>query len=85
MNIYISDGKKLLDVEYDVVPQINDTIDGMRVLSTNKRSADENAIFLLELNGNVSCYVLDEIFIVGKVSGFENLIEAIEAWNNNEI
>ncbi|PHQ66113.1 MAG: hypothetical protein COB99_00055 [Sulfurimonas sp.] len=85
MAIYISDGKKLVDVEYDDIPGINDTIDGMRVLSTDKRAEDENAMFLLELNGNVSCYVFDEIFIVGKVSGFENLVEAVEAWNNNEI
>lgn len=85
MSIYVSDGKKLVNVEYDDIPGINDIIDGMRVLSTDKRAEDENAMFLLEPNGNVSCYVFDEIFIVGKVSGFENLIDAIKAWNNNEI
>lgn len=85
MSIYVSDGKKLIDVEYDDIPGVNDIIDGMRVLSTDKRAEDENAMFLLEPNGNVSCYVFDEIFIVGKVSGFENLIDAIKAWNNNEI
>jgi len=57
----------------------------MRVLSTDKRAEDENAMFLLEPNGNICCYVFDEIFIVGKVSGFENLVDAVEAWNNHEI
>ena len=85
MAIYVSDGKKLVDVEYDDIPGVNDTIDGMRVLSTDKRAEDENAMFLLEPNGNVSCYVFDEIFIVGKVTGFENLVDAVKAWNNNEI
>ena len=85
MAVYVSDGKKLLDVEYDDIPGINDIIDGMRVLSTDKRAEDENAMFLLEPNGNVCCYVFDEIFIVGKVSGFENLVDAVKAWNNNEI
>ncbi|WP_373036474.1 hypothetical protein [Sulfurimonas sp.] len=85
MAVYVSDGKKLLDVEYDDIPSINDIIDGMRVLSTDKRAEDENAMFLLEPNGNVCCYVFDEIFIVGKVSGFENLVDAVKAWNNNEI
>jgi hypothetical protein len=85
MAIYMSDGKKLLNVEYDDIPKINDVIDGMRVLSTDKRAEDENAMFLLEPNGSVCCYVFDEIFIVGKVSGFENLVDAVQAWNNNEI
>ncbi|WP_294964352.1 hypothetical protein [Sulfurimonas sp.] len=85
MAIYVSDGKKLIDVEYDDIPTVNDMIDGMRVLSTDKRAEDENGMFLLETNGNVCCYVFDEIFIVGKVNGFENLVDAIEAWNNNEI
>jgi hypothetical protein len=40
---------------------------------------------MLELNGNVCCYVFDEVFIIGRVSGFDNLIEAAEAWKNNEI
>lgn len=82
---YFSDGKKLIDVEYDDIPTINDMIDGMRVISTDKRAEDENAMFLLEPNGNICCYVFDEIFIVGKVSGFETLIDAVRAWNNNEI
>lgn len=85
MSIYVSDGKKLVDVEYDDIPGVNDIVDGMRVLSTDKRAEDENAMFLLEPNGNVSCYVFDEIFIVGKVTGFENLVDAVKAWNNNEI
>jgi len=82
---YFSDGKKLIDVEYDDIPTINDTIDGMRVLSTDKRAEDENAMFLLEPNGDICCFVFDEIFIVGKVSGFENLVDAIQAWKNHEI
>ncbi len=85
MTNYISDGKKLIDVEYDVVPQLNDTVDGMRVISVDRRSIDEYAVFLQELNGRISCYVLDEVFIVGSVSGFENLVKAVEAWNNDEI
>ncbi|MCK9491976.1 MAG: hypothetical protein M0Q24_07790 [Sulfurimonas sp.] len=82
---YFSDGKKLIDVEYDDIPTIHDSIDGMRVLSTDKRAEDENAMFLLEPNGNISCFVFDEIFIIGRVSGFENLVDAIQAWNNHEI
>ncbi len=85
MSVYASDGKKLINIEYDDIPTINDTVDGMRVLSTDKRAEDENALFMLETNGNICCYILDEIFIVGKVDGFENLVEAIDAWNNDEI
>lgn len=85
MASYTSDGKKLINVEYDAIPQINDIVDGMMVISTDRRSIDEYAIFLQNLNGTVSCYVLDEIFIVGNVSGFENLIKAVEAWNHDEI
>lgn len=85
MASYTSDGKKLINVEYDVIPQINDTIDTMRVISTDRRADDEYAVFLQELNGTVCCYVFDEVFIVGKVSGFENLVKAAEAWNNDEI
>ena len=84
MAIYVSDGKQLTDVEYDDTPNINDTVDGMRVISKDV-NGDEYALFLLEPNGNVSCYVLDEIFIIGNVSGFENLPNAIEAWKNEEI
>jgi len=82
---YISDGKKLIGVEYDVIPQLNDTVDTMRVISTDRRSDDEYAVFLQDLNGTVCCYVFDEVFIVGKVIGFENLVKAAEAWHDNEI
>ena len=46
---YISDGKKLMNVEYDDIPQINDTVDSIRVLSSDKRAEDDNALFLLKL------------------------------------
>ena len=82
---YTSDGKKLINVEYDVIPQINDMIDGMMVISTDRRSSDEYAVFLQNLDQTVSCYVLDEIFIIGNVRGFENLVKAVEAWNDGEI
>ena len=82
---YISDGKQLLDAEYDAVIEVGDTIDNMRVLSTNEKSKDEFGVFLLQANGEVSCYVFDEIFIVGRVTGFENLPDAIEAWVNDEV
>jgi hypothetical protein len=85
MAIYTSDGKKLTDVEYDVVPVVNDLIDGMRVLSTDYNANQELAVFLLEPNTRVTCYIFDEIFIVGKESGFESLHAAINAWKNNEI
>ena len=85
MKSYTSDGKKLLNVEYDDIPALNDYVDGMMIISTDKRAVEEYAIFLLDLNQRVCCYVLDEIYIVGKVDGFDNLVSAIEAWNNNEI
>lgn len=85
MAVYVSDGRKLLDVEYDDIPNLNDTVDEMLVVSKNERSDDEYALFLLEPSGSVCCYVLDEIFIVGKVSGFESLVHALEAWHNDEI
>ena len=85
MPSYTSDGKKLINTEYDTVVQINDMVDGMMVISVDKRAEDEYAIFLQNLNGTVSCYVLDEVFILGSVSGFDNLIKAVEAWNANEI
>ena len=85
MAIYNSDGKKLVDVEYDVVPQVGDIIDTMRVLSTDYNAENEYAVFLLEPNTRVTCYVFDEIFIIGKESGFESLNEAILAWKNSEI
>jgi hypothetical protein len=84
MTIYNSDGKKLINVEYDVVPQVNDMIDGMRVLSVNSKSSDEYAVFLLEPSTKVTCYIFDEIFIVGKAPSYDNLIEAIEAWKLEE-
>ncbi len=84
MAIYATDGKKLIDVEYDVIIEINDIVDDMRVLSIDKKS-EEYAVFLLEPNTKVTCYIFDEVFIIGKADSFDNLIEAVEAWNNNEI
>lgn len=84
MAVYTSDGKQLLNVEYDDIVEINDIVDGMRVISKDVRD-DEYAVFMLELNGNVCCYVFDEVFIIGRVSGFETLPEAIRAWTKNEI
>lgn len=85
MAIYYSDGKKLVDVEYDTIVEVGDIVDGMRVLSTNVKSSDEYAVFLLEPNTRITCYVFDEVFIVGKMDGFENLADAVAAWNNDEI
>ena len=85
MAIYATDGKKLIDVEYDVIIEVNDMLDGMRVLSVDKRSNEEYAVFLLEANTKVTCYIFDEVFIIGKADSYDNLIEAVEAWNNNEI
>ena len=85
MAAYLSDGKKLLDVEYDVVVELSDTIDGMRVISKIEDTPDETALFLLELNGDVSCYILDEEFLVGRVSGFKNLLDAVEAYKSGEV
>jgi len=84
MAIYATDGKKLIDVEYDVIIEINDIVDGMRVLSVDKKP-EEYAVFLLEPNTKVTCYIFDEVFIIGKADSYDNLIEAVEAWNNNEI
>ena len=85
MAIYATDGKKLIDVEYDVIIEINDIIDGMRILSIDRKSDEEYAVFLLEPNTKVTCYIFDEVFIIGKANSYDNLIEAVEAWNNNEI
>jgi len=85
MKHYVSDGRKLLNVEYDDIPQMSDIVDGMMVISKDVRSIEETALFLLEPSGNVTCYVLDEIYIIGHVSGFENLAEAMKAWHNHEI
>lgn len=80
----MSDGKKLLNVEYDDTPNINDTVDTMRVISRDD-NGDEYALFLLEPNTRICCYVLDEIYIIGTENGFENLSDAIEAWRSGEI
>ena len=85
MAIYYSDGKKLIDVEYDVIVNVGDIVDGMRVLSVNIRSDEEYAVFLLEPNTRVTCYIFDEIFILGKSDSFDSLGDAIEAWSNDEI
>jgi len=85
MATYFSDGKKLVNVEYDVTPKINDMIDDMRVLSVNSKTDDEYAVFLLEANTRITCYIFDEIFIIGKADSFDCLSDAIEAWNNEEI
>jgi len=85
MAIYNSDGKKLINVEYDVMVNVGDIVDGMRVLSVNIRSVEEYAVFLLEPNTRVTCYIFDEVFIVGKSDSFDSLGDAIEAWSSNEI
>ncbi len=85
MAIYQTDGKKILYAEYDTVVEAGDEIDGMRVLSVDRRAADECGVFLLEPNGMVTCYVLDEIYIVGKSDSFDTLLDAINAWNDGEI
>ena len=85
MASYQSDGKKLLHVEYDTVIEVGDEVDGMRVLSTDARNAEECAVFLLEPNGMVTCYVFDEIYIVGKSDSFDTLLDAVNAWNEGEI
>ncbi|MBD3797113.1 MAG: hypothetical protein IE887_05110 [Campylobacterales bacterium] len=85
MAIYYSDGKKLTDVEYDTIVEVGDIVDGMRVLSTNAKSDDEYAVFLLEPNTRITCYVFDEVFIIGKMDSFESLAQAVEAWKNDEI
>ena len=85
MATYTSDGKKLINVEYDAIIEVNDMLDGMRVLSVDKRSNEEYAVFLLEQNTKVTCYIFDEVFIIGKADSYDNLIEAVEAWNNHEI
>jgi len=84
MATYTSNGKELLNVEYDDIVEINDIVDGMRVISKDTRD-DEYAVFMLEPNGNICCYVFDEVFIIGRVSGFETLPDAIEAWVNGEV
>jgi len=85
MASYISDGKKLLGVEYDTIIQAGDEVDGMRVLSVDIRSMEEMGVFLLEPNGMVMVYVFDEIYLVGRSDSYETLSDAIEAWNDGEI
>ena len=82
---YYSDGKKLINVEYDVIIEVGDVVDGMRVLSVNEKDPDEYAVFLLEPNTRITCYIFDEVFIVGKADSFDNLGDAIEAWKMDEI
>ena len=86
MAIFHSDGKKLLDVEYDAVVEVGDVVDGMRVLSTHAKNSDEYCAFLLEpVSRRIVCYIFDEIYIVGKSDEFDTLQDAVEAWNNDEI
>ena len=85
MAIYVSDGKKLVNVEYDVIVQVGDIVDGMRVLSVNSDNDGEYAVFMLEPNTRITCYIFDEVFIIGKADSFDNLSDAIEAWKNDEI
>ena len=85
MSNYVSDGTKLINVEYDDIPHINDTVDDMRVISVDNRTEGECALFLLKLDRTICCYVLDEIYIVGKAEGFETLVEAVNAWKSEEI
>jgi len=86
MAIFHSDGKKLLDVEYDTVVEIGDVVDGMRVLSTHAKNPNEYCVFLLEpVSRRIICYIFDEIYIVGKSDEFETLQDAVEAWKNDEI
>ena len=85
MAIYKTNGKKLIDVEYDLIPKVGDVVDDMRVLSIDIKSNEEYALFLLEENTRVTCYVFDEIFIIGKADSFGSLNDAIESWNNDEI
>ena len=85
MATYRGDGKKLVDVEYDTIIEVNDIVDEMRVLSVNAKDNEEYAVFLLEPNTKITCYIFDEVFIIGKDSGYDNLIEAVEAWRDDEI
>jgi len=85
MKIYSSDGKKLINVEYDDIIKVNDIVDGMKVLSVQSNSSEEYAVFLLEANTKVTCYIFDEVFIIGKGESFNTLGDAISAWSNDEI
>ena len=85
MATYNSDGRKLLECEYDYIPQINDIIDSMRVLSVHDSGNGEVAVFLLEPTTRVTCYIFDEIFIIGKGDSYDSLGDAIEAFKDGEI
>ena len=86
MAVFQSDGKKLIDVEYDAVVEVGDMVDGMRVLSTHTKTLEEYCVFLLEpLSRRIVCYIFDEIFIIGKSDEFPSLAEAVDAWKNDEI
>jgi hypothetical protein len=85
MKRYQSDGRKILDVEFDERPQVSDFFNGMPIMSVHEKSADEYALFVLEPDATVGVYVLDEIFIVGHVPGFETLNDAVLAWMREEI
>jgi len=85
MKIYSSDGKKLVNAEYDEIVEVNDIIDGMKVISVQSKSNEEYAVFLLEASTKVTCYIFDEVFIVGKGESYDTLVAAIEAWRNDEI
>ena len=85
MKIYNSDGKKLVNAEYDDIVEVNDIIDGMKVISVQSKSNEEYAVFLLEASTKVTCYIFDEVFIVGKGESYDTLVAAIEAWRNDEI
>ncbi len=84
MKQYHSDGKKLLHVDYDDQPGVGDFVDGMNVISINVKERDL-ALFLQENSGQVGVYVLDDIYIVGRVFGFDTLVEAINSWMADEI
>jgi len=85
MKIYSSDGKKLINAEYDDIIEVNDVVDGMKVLSVQSNLAEEYAVFLLEPSTKVTCYIFDEVFIIGKGESFDTLVDAISAWSNEEV
>jgi len=85
MKIYSSDGKKLINAQYDDIVEVNDIVDGMKVISVQSNSPEEYAIFLLEASTKVTCYIFDEVFIIGKGESYDTLVEAIEAWSHDEI
>ncbi len=85
MKIYSSDGKKLINAEYDDIVEVNDIVDGMKVLSVQSNTPGEYAVFLLEASTKVTCYILDEVFIIGKGESFDTLVDAIAAWTHGEI